>query len=178
VSWQLRITHHFRDFAMKRLVTFAIAALCVGASMAKTGPESCDDPLKSRLGQRFCYQAFKDLAPGTYDVSFQYEAEKLTGKTDRDMKFAFLFDSPKSTPTWGIKTDSTATPGWNTYSFITQAGGTGGIAFALLGLYPKRFDVALQHIQVTAVPEPATSALLLAGLGAIVFVSRRRRQTR
>jgi PEP-CTERM motif len=174
---------------MKRvasLVTAAlVAALSAGAAMAKTNPESCDDPLKSKLGQRFCYQAFKDLTPvnysSGYNVSFQYEAEKLTGKTDREadreMSFAYLFDSAKGSPVWGVKGDSTE-HGRNTYSFIAQAGGAGGIAFALLGLYPKSFDVAIQHIQVTAVPEPATSALLLAGLGAIVFVSRRRRQAR
>jgi hypothetical protein len=35
--------------------------------------------------------------------------------------------------------------------------------------------MGLQNFQVTPVPEPATYAMLLAGLGALVFVSRRRR---
>ena len=43
------------------------------------------------------------------------------------------------------------------------------------GVPGTNFAMALQNIQVVAVPEPATYAMLLAGLGAIVFVGRRRR---
>jgi len=71
--------------------------------------------------------------------------------------------------------DSTATAGWNTYSFVSQIGGDASLIFALRGVPSTNFGMSLQNIQVAAVPEPATYAMMLAGLGAIVFVSRRRR---
>ena len=153
----------------------AAAALLLGASASMAANESCDDPLKSSLGQRFCYETFDNLAAGDYQVSFQYQAEKSSGTFDKTLDFGFLFDSQGAAPTLHVASDSTATAGWNTYSFLTKASGDSFLAFSLLGFYPQRFSLALQNIQVTAVPEPATYAMLLAGLGAIVFVSRRRR---
>ncbi len=160
---------------------FAIVALSAmtfasGSALASNSGESCDDPLKSKLGQSFCYELFDDLAPGLYNVSFEYEATKSGGRRDRTLDFGFLFDSQKGPATWDQLSDSTKSSGWNTYSFVTKAGGDSFLIFALLGVYPHKFSLALQNIHVTAVPEPATYAMLLAGLGAIVFVSRRRRR--
>ena len=159
----------------KFLVSLALTAMTFATGSAFASSESCDDPLKSKLGQSFCYEVFDDLAPGLYNVSFEYEATKLSGPLDRTLDFAFLFDSQKGPGTFDQLSDSTKTTGWNTYSFVTKAGGDSFLIFALLGVYPQKFSLALQNITVTAVPEPATYAMLLAGLGAIVFVSRRRR---
>ena len=157
------------------LASLAVAALSLGTAAAHASVGSCDDPLKSGIGDRFCLEQFHDLAPGTYNVSFQYQAEKSAGNSDKTLNFGFLFDSKGGNFTHGLLGDSTATSGWNTYSFLTQAGGDAALLFALHGVPAQRFDLALQNIQVTAVPEPATYAMLLAGLGAIVFMGRRRR---
>jgi hypothetical protein len=160
----------------QRLASLAIAALALGTSAAHATLQSCDDPLKSGIGQqRFCFDQFENLAPGAYNVSFEYQAEKFAGNNDKTLKTGFVFDSLGGSSTRGLLNDSTATTGWNTYSFVTQAGGDASLIFALRGVPGPNFGMALQNIQVTAVPEPATYAMLLAGLGAIMFVSRRRR---
>jgi hypothetical protein len=160
----------------KQILGLAAAALMLGSS-ASQAAFSCDDPLKSSFGQSFCVDVFDSLALGDYKVSFQYQAEKSSGTSDRTLDFGFLFGSQEALPTIHTASDSTATSGWNTYSFIAKAGGDSFLAFSLLGFYPQRFSLALQNIQVTPVPEPASFAMLLAGLGAIMFVSRRRRQS-
>ncbi|MEO8154192.1 MAG: PEP-CTERM sorting domain-containing protein [Rhizobacter sp.] len=157
------------------LASLAIAALTLGTATAHASIGSCDDPLKSGIGDRFCLEQFHALTPGSYNVSFEYQAEKSAGNSDKTLNFGFLFDSMGGSFTHGVLSDSTTTPGWSTYSFLTQAGGDAALLFALRGVPGPRFDLALQNIQVTAVPEPATYAMLLAGLGAIVFVGRRRR---
>lgn len=160
----------------KTILGLAAAAAICAAPGAMAASESCDDPLKSSFGQNFCSVLFNDLASGLYKVSFQYQAEKTAGTFDRTLDFAFLFGSEGGAGTFHRAMDSTSTPGWNNYSFLTNASGDSFLAFALLGLYPQRFSLALQNIQVAAVPEPASAAMLLAGLGALVFVARRRRR--
>lgn len=158
----------------KLLASLAVAALSMGTTSANAFL-SCDDPLTSAIGHRFCVEKFDDLAAGLYNVSFEYQAEKFAGIGDRTLTFGFLFGSDSDVFTRGRLTDSTSTTGWNTYSFLTQASDDAALIFALRGVPGPRFGLALQNIQITAVPEPATLAMLLAGLGAIVFVGRRRR---
>lgn len=162
----------------KRLLAcLATAALSLGAaSTANAALNSCDDPLKSgALGPRFCFEKFDDLAPGYYNVSFEYQAEKIAGNFDKTLSFGFLFDSADGPSTRGLLSDSTVSAGWNTYSFMTQAAGDSGLLFALRGVPGANFGMALQNVQVAAVPEPGTYAMLLAGLGALAFVGRRRK---
>lgn len=163
----------------KRLLASLFAtALSLGVMAAPAYSQSCDDPLTSQLGHSFCHQLFEDLAPGAYNVSFEYQAERSAGNFDKTLHFGFLFDSESGSPTASVLSDSTATPGWNSYSFLTQAGGDAALGFTLLGLYPESFNVAVQNVSlVAAVPEPATYALMLAGLGAMVMVGRRRRNS-
>jgi hypothetical protein len=159
----------------KLLALTATAALSLAAPFAHAALNSCDDPLKSGLGERFCFEKFEDLAPGTYQVSFEYQAEKFAGNFDRTLYTGFLFDSRGGDATRGLLSDSTSSPGWTSYSFVTEAAGDAGLLFALRGVPANRFGMAIQNVQVSAVPEPATYAMLLAGLGAIVFMGRRRR---
>jgi hypothetical protein len=163
---------------MKKTViaSLATAALALGAATsAQASLNSCDDPLKSGLGQRFCFEKFEDLAPGFYKISFEYQAEKFAGNFDKTLNTGFLFDSFEGQATRGLLTDSTSTSGWNTYSFVTQAGGDAGLLFALRGSPSTNFGMAVQNVQVAAVPEPATYALLMAGLAAMGFMGRRRK---
>ncbi len=159
----------------KMLAGLALATLSLGATSANAAFLSCDDPLTSAIGGRFCFEKFDNLSPGAYNVSFEYQAEKFAGNHDKNLNVGFLFDSAGGSFSRGVFGDSTATPGWNTYSFVTQAAGDAGLLFALRGVPGQNFGMGLQNIQVAAVPEPATYAMLLAGLGAILFVSRRRR---
>lgn len=160
----------------KFFACLATAVLSLSSlSTAQAALNSCDDPLKSGLGQRFCFEKFDDLASGFYNVSFEYQAEKFAGTSDKTLRFGFLFDTLEGPSTRGLLTDSTSTSGWNTYSFTTEAGGDGGLLFALRGVPGPNFGLQLQNVQVTPVPEPGTYAMLLAGLGALAFVGRRRK---
>jgi hypothetical protein len=160
----------------KLLASLAAVALSAGATGAMAAIQSCDDPLASGFdNNRFCFEKFEDLSSGAYTVSFEYQAEKLAGNTDKTLQFGFLFGSESLDATRGLLADSTVSSGWNTYSFLTQAAGDAGLLFALRGVPGPAFALSLQNIQVTAIPEPASLAMLLAGLGAIVFVGRRRR---
>jgi hypothetical protein len=160
----------------KLIASLATAALSLGAaSTAQAALNSCDDPLKSGLGQRFCFEKFEDLASGFYNVSFEYQAEKFAGNRDKTVTFGFLFDTLQGPSTRGLLSDATSTSGWNTYSFTTEAGGDGGLLFALRGVPGSNYGLQLQNVQVTPVPEPGVYAMLAAGLAALAFVGRRRK---
>lgn len=65
--------------------------------------------------------------------------------------------------------------GWRTKSFVFQAVATQStLHFA--GVQDSAAGVALDNISVTAVPEPETFAMLLAGLGLVGVAARRKRQ--
>lgn len=161
----------------KLLACIATGAMALGATTAANATlTSCDDPLKSgALGQRFCLEKFDDLAAGYYNVSFEYQAEKFSGNSDRTLRVGFLFDSEDGPSTRGLLSDATVSSGWNTYSFTTKAMGDAGLLFALRGVPGHNYGISLQNVQVAAVPEPGTYAMLLAGLGALAFVGRRRK---
>lgn len=160
----------------KLLACLATAMLSFGSvGTAHAVLNSCDDPLKSGLGQRFCLEKFEDLASGFYTVSFEYQAEKFAGNADRTLSFGFLFDTLEGPSTRGLLSDVSSSSGWNAYSFTTEAGGDGALLFALRGVPGPNFGMQLQNVQVTPVPEPGTYAMLLAGLGALAFVGRRRK---
>ena len=167
----------------KLLAGLAFTTLTLGtATTANAVPPlyGCTDPLtSSSIDTRFCLAKFEPLVPSTYKVSFEYMAEKFSGITDQTLTFGFLFGTQGHDILSGQLSDSTATPGWNTYSFIANAADDVILVFGLRGTPGANFGLSLQNLQVTSlvpvVPEPATLAMLMAGLGAIVFVGRRRR---
>jgi hypothetical protein len=167
----------------KLLAHLALTTLTLGVATTANAIapiDGCTDPLTSTSAtSRFCVASFNPVAPAEYRVSFEYMAEKFAGITDQTMTFVYAFGNPGHVIMSGTLSDSTATPGWNTFSFVAQAADDVALVFALRGSPGANFGLGLQNIQITSlttpVPEPATLAMLMAGLGAIVFVGRRRR---
>lgn len=72
-----------------------------------------------------------------------------------------------------------STPGqWQTFNNTVSLGYTGAVTFKLLdqNTAPSGNDFAVDKVSLTAaVPEPETYAMLLAGLGLMGFIARRRK---
>lgn len=76
----------------------------------------------------------------------------------------------------GTFTNSGSGSGWNEYKFdVVGNGNSGTLKFADAGT-ANTYGASLDNVSlVAAVPEPETYALMMAGLGAVAFMARRRR---
>jgi hypothetical protein len=76
----------------------------------------------------------------------------------------------------GTYTNSGSGSGWNEYKFdVLGNGSSGTLRFADVGT-ANTYGASLDNVSlVAAVPEPETYALMMAGLGAVAFMARRRR---
>lgn len=76
----------------------------------------------------------------------------------------------------GTYTNSGSGSGWNEYKFdVVGNGSSGTLRFADVGT-ANTYGASLDNVSlVAAVPEPETYALMMAGLGAVAFMARRRR---
>ena len=112
-----------------------------------------------------------------YDVSFYWAATQLSnrsGETTERLDVSFG-GTTQSTAT--ITNPSQGFSGWQgeTFSFIAGAA-TQTLSFLSVGTPTGLPPMAvLDGVSVTAVPEPATWALMLAGFGMVGFAVRRRR---
>lgn len=113
-------------------------------------------------------QTFNVLAGTTYTVSFDYIASKGTQWG--------IQNGDSSSSSWVNYDNLAKVADWTkvTYTFTALASGVDTIGFTAPNAKAK---LSLNNISVTAaaVPEPASMALFLAGLGGLGLVSRRRR---
>ena len=117
---------------------------------------------------------FQDVATTTgahYTLSFAYSARPFTGNTN-DINVYWNGSLVQAL----AGTNGTGAHNWAVYSVdvVGGAGSTSRLTFNAAGVSDS-YGGSLDAVSVTsAVPEPQTYALLLAGLGAVFFLARRR----
>ena len=108
---------------------------------------------------------------GWVNLSFWYSARPNTGATN---DLTFSFGNVSGTVLSGVS-NSTDIHNWQHYTQLVNLGTSGSSALTFSAAGPSdSFGGSLDNISVTAVPEPETYALLLAGLGLMGAISRRR----
>jgi hypothetical protein len=113
------------------------------------------------------------FASGLVELSFWYSARPKTGATnDIQVKFG---DSFEAVVLHGVSNATSS----NIWQKFTQVINLGNSPSSVLSFYARgksdSYGGSLDNISVTAVPEPETFAMLLAGLGLMGAVARRRK---
>jgi hypothetical protein len=117
---------------------------------------------------------FQDIvaSAGTYELSFWYSAREQRAAGDSLLGFSFgSLSSPNLLQ--GVAGGSSGN-NWLHYTAEVVLTGTTRLTFSALGT-SNSYGGSLDNVSVTAVPEPETYALMLAGLGLIGVVARRRK---
>jgi choice-of-anchor C domain-containing protein len=115
-------------------------------------------------------QSFATVVGQTYQVSF----DMAGNPTDGD-KVKYLQVGLSNLPLYEFDTTGKthSNMGWTTKTFVFQAVSTSSTLF-FAGLQDSPYGVALDNVSVSAVPEPETYALLLAGMGLVGAAARRK----
>lgn len=113
------------------------------------------------------------FAKGLVELSFFYSARTGTAAGSNDIGVSFG-ESFQSVVLDGVAGTSAGND-WKKFTRVIDLGNSGNavLAFYALGKSDS-YGGSLDNITVTAVPEPETYALLLAGLGLMGMVARRR----
>ena len=119
------------------------------------------------------FQDIATTAGAHYALSFAYSPRPGTGNTN---DINVLWNGSLVTPLAG--SNGSGSHNWTVFNFdvVGGAGTTSRLTFNAAGVSDS-YGGSLDAVSLTsAVPEPETYALMLAGLGAMVFIGRRRKQ--
>jgi hypothetical protein len=123
-------------------------------------------------GNSGMFQDIATTAGAHYSLSFAYSPRPGTGNTN---DINVLWNGSLVQALAG--TNAGGANNWSVYTLdvVGGAGATSRLAFNAAGISDS-YGGSLDAVSLTsAVPEPQTYALLLAGLGAVFFLSRRRK---
>ena len=107
------------------------------------------------------------MAAGRYVFSFDIDAP-LNGRNN-------FFDAISVTGSAGVSSTSAKSLGGNFYSVVFDTLGGGSLTFRFHGLGSNGADIVVDNINMTAIPEASTWAMLLLGFAGISFVAYRRK---
>jgi hypothetical protein len=132
--------------------------------------------LPAGVGDGVVYQDIMGTVAGqTYTLSYWFGA--IAGNNEQTLK-AEALDGATSLASFTGTDDSPsldfATVLQNVSITFTAMSGTTRIQFSDMSATSVNTDLLLDNVSVTAVPEPGSYALLLAGLAAVGFVARRK----
>lgn len=113
-------------------------------------------------------------AAGLYQLSFWYSARPNTGLTN-DLQFTLDGSSPVTLLS-GVS-NNTSNHIWQNYTALFNFDGSGDLTFYAAGVFDT-YGGSLDKISFTTapIPEPETYAMMLAGLGLLGAMTRRRKQ--
>ena len=154
-----------------------------GSLIGSAGPwssEGTDAMAMDNAGQRFVFlddgdrvvQSFSVDTAGTYTVSFWASGEGRSRLFDSDDVAASVFTSPVAV--------SSVNPvnygaGWQQVQYTFSTGPISGSNSYHLYLSGFGAGFSVDNVSVSAVPEAESYAMMLAGLGALGLMARRRR---
>ena len=123
-----------------------------------------------RAADRLAQEIFNFVGGQSYQLSFDYTSSNPTTNAN-----GLRFDFAGTAYTYNPGLLSVGGTGGNVVNHVYtfQAVATGSTVLSFRGATGS--VASLDNVSITAVPEPETYAMLLAGLGAIGFMSRRRK---
>lgn len=116
----------------------------------------------------------------TYTLSFDYYVPQNGYNNPFDAQLSFLIDGAAAGSSLIAGSGSLSPLTWYTFSTTFTSGDTGGatpLAFEFRGLGSTAADFAIDNVSMTAVPEPATWALMIGGFALAGMQLRRRKSS-
>jgi choice-of-anchor C domain-containing protein len=125
-------------------------------------------------------QTFDTTAGQAYKVTFLLSGNPDNGHNPAIKTLDVLTNNVSHPFSFDTTGNSLANMGWTqeSFTFVAGAGNSSTIDFKSTTFMPEGcpcFGPALDGVSVTAVPEPESYAMMLAGLGLMGFIARRRR---
>jgi len=114
-------------------------------------------------------RSFNTIAGMTYTATFDLAGNHVVGYPDNDT-VAVSFGTASQSYSNFAKNQ-----GWTTFTLNFTAATTGSTVLSFKNSGSDNVGLLLDNVNVAAVPEPGEWAMMLAGLGIVGFMARRRR---